>query len=164
MGSQDNFPYVTTNISGSRYLYSTMEELNRFIEAQDSSWAGYAQALKEMKSGGKRSHWIWYIFPQIAGLGFSGMSRRFGIKGKEEAQAYLMHPVLGERLREITKIVLSYPENANPNRFMMQPIDAMKLKSSMTLFDAVSPNDIFNQVLEKFFNGERDALTIKLLS
>ncbi|MBS5527377.1 MAG: DUF1810 domain-containing protein [Prevotella sp.] len=141
-----------------------MEELNRFIEAQDSSWAGYAQALKEMKSGGKRSHWIWYIFPQIAGLGFSGMSRHFGIKGKEEALAYLKHPVLGERLREITKTVLSYPENADPNRFMMQPIDALKLKSSMTLFDDVSPNDIFNQVLEKFFNGERDALTIKLLS
>lgn len=137
--------------------------IERFIEAQKDMYCGYAQALKEMQEGGKRSHWIWYIFPQLAGLGSSYMSQLYGIKGKNEAEEYLAHPVLGQRLREITEVILSYPDIANPNKFMMQPFDAKKLQSSMTLFDAISPNDIFDKVLERFFNGTKDRSTLRLI-
>ncbi len=140
-----------------------MEVLSRFIEAQESAYSGYNQALAEMKSGGKQSHWIWYIFPQIVGLGRSGMARRYAIQSVEEAKAYLEHPVLGSRLREITNIVLSYSDNADPNVFMMASIDAMKLKSCMTLFDYISPHDIFGEVLRKFYGDQKDTHTIKIL-
>jgi len=140
-----------------------MEVLDRFVKAQESVYAGFDQALSEMKSGGKRSHWIWYIFPQIAGLGRSGMAQHYAIKDIDEAKAYLNHPILGTRLREITNVVLSYPDNADPNVFMMAHIDALKLKSSMTLFNIVSPDDIYMQVLDKFFDGTPDKKTIELL-
>lgn len=124
-----------------------MEGIERFLEAQDSSYSGYKRALNEMENGGKCSHWIWYIFPQIAGLGRSGMAQRYAITDIEEAKAYLEHPVLGKRLYEITNVVLSYPEDEKPRFFMGSSIDAIKLKSSMTLFDIISPNDIFGKSL-----------------
>lgn len=138
-------------------------DLERFIKIQNAPHNGYAQALKEMQEGDKQNHWIWYIFPQLAGLGHSYMAQMYGIRGMTEAKAYLNHPILGQRLREITNVVLHYPTTANPNIFMMQPIDALKLKSCMTLFDALSPNDIFAEVLTKFFNGKRDAKTLQRL-
>lgn len=141
-----------------------MESLNRFIEAQDSTYSGYQIALAEMKSGGKRSHWIWYIFPQIKGLGRSSTAQFYAIQNLEEAKAFLEHPLLGSRLREITEVILSYSDDANPNEFMMAPIDAMKLKSCMTLFNYISPNDIFGMVINKYFNGNIDQRTLSVLS
>lgn len=140
-----------------------MEGIERFIEVQDSPYSGYTQALNEMENGGKCSHWIWYIFPQIAGLGRSGMAQRYALTDIEEAKAYLEHPILGKRLYEITNVVLSYPEDEKPRFFMGSSIDAIKLKSSMTLFDIISPNDIFGKVLDKFYSGERDHKTIAIV-
>lgn len=140
-----------------------MEGIERFIEVQDSPYSGYTQALNEMENGGKCSHWIWYIFPQIAGLGRSGMAQRYALTDIEEAKAYLKHPILGKRLYEITNVVLSYPEDEKPRFFMGSSIDAIKLKSSMTLFDIISPNDIFGKVLDKFYSGERDHKTIAIV-
>lgn len=140
-----------------------MESLNRFLDAQESSYSGYQVALAEMKSGGKQSHWIWYIFPQIEGLGRSSTATYYAIQDLEEAKAFLNHPVLRARLREITQVILSYPADTDPNQFMMAPIDAMKLKSSMTMFDAISPNDIFGLVIEKFFEGFVDNRTLNLI-
>ena len=129
--------------------------LERFVEAQDTEPLGdYQQALAEMRAGQKRGHWIWYIFPQMKGLGRSPNSDFFGISGLEEAKAYLAHEVLGPRLREITEAVLEN-EGEPINVLMGWEVDAMKLKSSMTLFDAASPNDIFGDVLEMFFDGQR---------
>lgn len=139
-------------------------DLNRFIEAQDSPYNGYDTALSEMSEGEKRNHWIWWIFPQIAGLGHSGNSRFYAISGKEEAREYLEHPVLGSRLREITEVVMSHADDRIAVELMGWEIDAMKLKSSMTLFDEVSPNDIFAEVLDAFFDGERCYRTIQYLS
>lgn len=140
-----------------------MEDLNRFVQAQDSAFCGYEQALAEMKDGGKCSHWIWYIFPQITGLGRSGMAQHYAITDIEEAKAYLNHSVLGDRLREITNVLLSYSKDETPRAFMGSSIDALKLKSSMTLFDLISPNDIFGQVLDKFYDGKRDTKTMDIL-
>ena len=129
--------------------------LERFVEAQDTEPLGdYQQALAEMRAGRKRGHWIWYIFPQMKGLGRSPNSDFFGISGLEEAKAYLAHEVLGPRLREITEAVLEN-EGEPIDVLMGWEVDAMKLKSSMTLFDAASPNDIFGDVLEMFFDGQR---------
>lgn len=139
-------------------------DLNRFIEAQDSPHDGYETALSEMTKGEKRNHWIWWIFPQIAGLGHSGNSRFYAISGKEEAMAYLDHPVLGSRLREITAAVMSHADDRIAVELMGWEIDAMKLKSSMTLFDLVSPNDIFAEVLDAYFDGERCGRTLRILN
>ena len=149
---------------GFHVILCEMKNLDRFLQAQDSSWAGYANALNEMKTGGKKSHWVWYIFPQIKGLGRSSMAQEYAIEDADEAKAFLNHPVLGARLREITNVILSYPSDANPREFMMSPIDALKLKSSMTLFDFVSPNDIFRQVLDMFFHGSLDHKTLSLIN
>ncbi|MDO4556554.1 MAG: DUF1810 domain-containing protein [Lachnospiraceae bacterium] len=132
--------------------------LERFIKAQERN---YNTALSEIKSGYKRSHWIWYIFPQIQGLGFSEISRVYAIKDKEEAQAYINHPVLGARLIEITKALLELDSN-NASEVMGYP-DDLKLKSSMTLFSMVSDNLVFQGVLDKFFEGTRDDFTVKAL-
>jgi len=139
-------------------------DLNRFIEAQDSQYNGYETALSEMTKGEKRNHWIWWIFPQIAGLGHSGNSRFYAISGKEEAMAYLDQPVLGSRLREITEVVMSHADDRIAVELMGWEIDAMKLKSSMTLFDHVSPNDIFAEVLDAYFDGERCGRTLRILN
>lgn len=135
--------------------------LERFLKAQDSVWGSYADALKEIKEGHKRSHWIWYIFPQIKGLGRSSNSEFYGISNKDEAKAYLDHPVLGLRLRNITQALLGC---SNPSAFNILGFpDVLKVQSCMTLFDLVSPNDIFNEVLEKYYESKRCEKTIKRL-
>ena len=122
-------------------------DLDRFLTAQGSS---YEMALREMKSGAKRSHWIWNIFPQQKGLGRSWNSEYYGLDGVEEAKAYLEHPVLGARLREISQVLLEH-KDTDVRHLMGSGIDALKLKSSMTLFDSVSPHDVFEKVLAAFF-------------
>lgn len=135
--------------------------LERFLKAQDSVWGSYSNALKEIKDGRKRSHWIWYIFPQIKGLGHSSNSEFYGISNKDEAKAYLEHPVLGLRLRDITKALLGCNNPSASNIFGFP--DVLKVQSCMTLFDLVSPNDIFNEVLDKYYEGKRCERTIKRL-
>lgn len=130
-------------------------DLNRFLEAQQLD---YPLALKEIKDGLKRGHWIWYIFPQIKGLGHSYNSEFYGISSKEEAKAYLEHPVLGPRLREITQALLEL-NNKTADDILGYP-DVLKVRSCMTLFDLVSPNDIFNEVLYKYYEGQRCDKTI----
>lgn len=132
--------------------------IERFIEVQDKD---YEIALSEIRSGRKRSHWIWYIFPQLKGLGRSAYAQHYGINGKDEAEAYLSHKKLGGRLREITQALLNVDGKGAQEIF--GEIDAMKVRSSMTLFDAVCPNDIFAQVLEKYYNGSRCNITLNLL-
>ena len=130
-------------------------DLDRFITAQETV---YAQALKEIREGQKRGHWIWYVFPQIKGLGHSYNSEFYGISSKEEAKAYLDHPVLGARLREITQALLDY-NNKTADDILGYP-DVLKVRSCMTLFDLISPNDIFNDVLYKYYEGQRCDKTI----
>lgn len=135
-----------------------METLDRFIEAQRTD---YGIALGEIRDGRKRRHWIWYIFPQLKGLGVSYNSEYYGISGLEEAGRYLSHPILGMRLREITGVLLSLEGR---DVFEIFPyVDALKVHSCMTLFDAVSPNDVFNRVLDKYYGGNRDALTLEII-
>ena len=134
-------------------------ELSRFLRAQNYESSGYKDALQEVTDGRKRKHWIWYIFPQIKGLGHSDYSEYYGIGSLEEAKAYLKHEVLGERLREITNVLFQLDGKTSVEIF--GHIDAMKVKSSMTLFDLVSPHDIFERVLEKYYNGLRCEFTLK---
>ena len=136
-------------------------DLERFITAQDTGWATYSEALREMKEGHKQGHWIWYVFPQIKGLGHSYNSEFYGIGSKEEAKAYLEHVELGKRLREITQALL---DCSNPSAYNILGFpDVLKVQSCMTLFDLVSPNDIFNEVLDKFYEGKRCEKTIRRL-
>lgn len=129
-------------------------DIERFVEAQESPYTGYTQALKEIKTGRKVSHWIWYIFPQLRGLGHSRLSNFYGISDRAEAEAYLNHPILGSRLREISEALLSHTDKSA--EWILGDIDAQKVKSCMTLFDCISPNDIFSDVLDSFYNRERD--------
>ena len=133
----------------------TNYDLERFIEAQQLD---YASALNEIKNGEKRGHWIWYIFPQIKGLGHSYNSEFYGICSKEEAKAYLDHPVLGVRLREITQALLDCGNPSADDIFGFP--DVLKVRSCMTLFDLVAPDDIFNDVLYKYYEGQRCDKTI----
>lgn len=126
-----------------------MPNIQRFIDAQEKA---YDLALSEIKSGRKQSHWIWYIFPQIKGLGYSFNSNFYGIDGIEEAREYISNNLLRHRLVEICKELLLHDVNINE---ILGGIDSQKLKSSMTLFDIVMPDDIFSSVLEKFFDGKR---------
>lgn len=132
--------------------------LNRFIKAQEYM---YETALEEIKNGKKESHWIWYIFPQLRGLGYSPNAYTYGINGLEEAKAYLEHPILSVRLIEISKALLAHEEENIED--IMGDIDALKLRSSMTLFAILSEdNSVFHQVLDCFYNSEMDELTLKL--
>ena len=124
--------------------------LERFVEAQKCD---YDMALSEIKNGHKQSPWIWYVFPQIKGLGHSYNSEFYGISNKEEAKAYLEHPILGKRLREITQAILDCEEKSADDIFGFP--DVLKVRSCMTLFDLISPNDIFNDVLYKYYEGQR---------
>jgi uncharacterized protein (DUF1810 family) len=134
--------------------------LERFLEAQETQ---FEDALQELKNGRKRSHWMWYMFPQISGLGFSSTSMYYGIKDLGEAQAYFNHQVLGKRLLALVEVVLKQPEN-NATAIFGSP-DDVKLKSSMTLFAALpESNPAFKQVLEKYFNGQDDEKTLKLIA
>ena len=135
-----------------------INSLDRFVEAQEHM---YAIALEEIKNGEKRSHWMWYIFPQIRGLGMSSMAHIYGIAGLDEAKAYLDHPTLSVRLLEISEALLKHKKKKPEAIFGYT--DAMKLRSSMTLFALVSEDDsVFHKVLQAFYNGEMDELTIKL--
>ena len=138
---------------------SVFFDLERFVKAQQ---VAYEMALHEIENGKKRGHWIWYIFPQIKGLGHSFRSEFYGISCKEEAQAYLNHPMLNQRLREITQALLDCDNPSTEDIFGFP--DVMKVKSCMTLFDIVSPNDIFERVLHKYYNGERCTKTLRRLS
>lgn len=134
-------------------------DLSRFVAAQVGD---YARALAEVRGGRKRSHWMWYVFPQFDGLGFSEMSRRYAIKSRAEAEAYLAHPVLGPRLVEVCEAALAV-EGRSAHDVFGSPDDA-KLKSCATLFAAVSPpGSVFERVLQKFYRGERDGQTLRLL-
>ena len=135
------------------------KDLERFLKAQDKD---YEQALKEIKKGRKTSHWIWYIFPQIAGLGFSSTSKYYSIKDKNEAIEYLKNNTLKNRLIEICEALLSL--ESDDATYVMGYPDDLKLKSSMTLFSDVSDIDVFKKVLDKFYNGEKDEMTISLLN
>ncbi len=136
-------------------------DISRFLKAQDGRFDNYQTALAEITNGRKESHWIWYIFPQIKGLGFSEMSQRFGIADIAEAREYLGCQVLRDRLYEITNALLLHSGKSPAT--VLGGIDAMKVKSSMTLFDVVSPNDVFADVLDKFYYGERCKKTLELL-
>lgn len=134
-------------------------DLSRFITAQDSI---YDSVLEELRNGRKRTHWMWYIFPQIDGLGHSATSKYYAIKSLEEARQYLNHPVLGKRLLECAEAVFVI-EGRSISEIFGYP-DNLKLKSSMTLFAYVAaPSSVFVRILDKYFNGERDALTLQLL-
>jgi len=131
-----------------------MDTVERFVKAQEES---YGQALAEIKNGRKRSHWMWYVFPQLKGLGRSETARYYGIANRAEAEAYLAHPLLGSRLLEITGELLKL-ESRDAKEVFGRP-DDVKLKSSMTLFYLVDGNPIFKAVLDKFFGGEQDEVT-----
>jgi uncharacterized protein (DUF1810 family) len=134
-------------------------DLNRFVRAQVSD---YQRALAELQSGRKRSHWIWYIFPQIDGLGFSSTAKRYAIKSLDEAKAYLAHPILGPRLTQCAEAMLSI-ENRTANEILGAP-DDLKLRSCATLFACVAPKgSVFDRLLEKFYRGERDDKTLRIL-
>jgi uncharacterized protein (DUF1810 family) len=134
-------------------------DLGRFVSAQADD---YARALAEIKAGRKRSHWMWYIFPQVEGLGFSSMSRRYSIKSLAEARAYLDHPLLGSRLVECAVAAMGV-EGRSASEIFGSPDDT-KLKSCATLFAGVSPPDsVFARLLDKYFKGERDGKTLQIL-
>lgn len=132
--------------------------LERFLSAQEES---YCVALQEVRAGNKRSHWMWFIFPQLRGLGQSSVSWYFGLEDLEEARRYLAHPVLGQRLREITAVLLTLPEK-DPERIFGWP-DCRKLHSCMTLFREAGNEALFRQVLEQYYEGQPDPVTLKLL-
>jgi uncharacterized protein (DUF1810 family) len=135
--------------------------LQRFVDAQDDGGA-YETALRELRDGRKRSHWMWFVFPQVAGLGQSPTSRRYAISSLDEARAYIEHPVLGPRLAESARAVAARPGASA--RDIFGGIDAMKLRSSMTLFHRADPdNPLFTEVLDRYFGGEPDAATDRLL-
>lgn len=135
-------------------------DLQRFIRAQDTI---YATALQELRSGHKRSHWMWFIFPQVLGLGSSPTSRLYSIASADEARAYWNHPVLGSRLSECTQAVLAL-RDLSAEQIFSYP-DHLKFRSSMTLFDrAVQDSDLFGAALRKYFGGEADPMTLRLLT
>jgi uncharacterized protein (DUF1810 family) len=134
-------------------------DLERFVVAQQGVYPG---VLEELRRGRKTSHWIWFIFPQIAGLGSSLVSQQYAISGLDEARAYLAHPVLGPRLRECAGLVLAIEGSTAEQIF--GSLDAKKVRSSMTLFHRASPEEsMFGEVLERFFAGEPDPATDRLL-
>jgi uncharacterized protein (DUF1810 family) len=135
--------------------------LERFVAAQDAG-ATYPRALAELRAGRKASHWMWFIFPQVAGLGFSAMAQRYAVSGLAEARAYLGHPVLGPRLRECAGAVAAV-DGSTAGR-ILGPVDAMKLRSCMTLFAAAAPGEtVFGEVLTRYFDGEPDEATLARL-
>lgn len=135
-------------------------DLQRFLDAQDHGT--YAGALAELRAGRKRSHWMWFVFPQLRGLGHSPTSVRFGITGTPEAAAYLAHPVLGPRLLQCCRALLDLP--TGDAEAVLGGIDALKLRSSMTLFAAAAADEpVFTDVLDRFFDGRPDQRTLQLL-
>jgi len=134
-------------------------DLRRFVDAQEQT---YDQALAELRAGRKRTHWMWFVFPQLAGLGRSAMAQRFAIRDLDEARAYAAHPVLGRRLVECAR-ALTALDTADPVE-VLGDIDAQKLRSSMTLFTLSAPDEpVFREVLEHYFGGELDEATTSRL-
>ena len=140
-------------------MYYDPAGLERFVKAQQYD---YDTALREIRSGRKRSHWMWYIFPQLQGLGFSSTAQYYGIRDLEEAQDYMEHPLLGARLVEISEALLAL-DTGDASAVMGYP-DDLKLRSSMTLFELAAPEQpVFGRVLEKYYSGHRDRRTLELL-
>ena len=133
-------------------------DLERFVQAQDPVIDG---VMDELRAGRKRSHWMWFVFPQLQGLGSSPTAIRYALSGAAEACAYLAHPVLGPRLEACCRLLLALPGDSPEAVF--GPVDAMKLRSSMTLFAAVSESSVFTEVLRKYFGGRKDRATLDLL-
>jgi uncharacterized protein (DUF1810 family) len=134
--------------------------LDRFVHAQERN---YDQALRELELGRKQGHWMWYVFPQIDGLGSSPTTKLYSIKSEDEARAYLKHPTLGPRLHECAEAILRV--DGKSAREILGSPDDLKLKSCATLFAYVSPpGSVFEQILERFYSGERDATTLRLLA
>lgn len=142
-----------------RSLVESKYNFGRFLLAHKFN---YARALQELGEGKKQTHWIWFIFPHLAALGRSANGRYYGISGREEAEAYLRHSVLGARLREVSKALLAHDGLSAVD--ILGEVDAVKVCACMTLFDAVSPRDIFREVLDAFYNGETDGRTLELVS
>lgn len=137
-------------------------DINRFIEAQEIPYfCGYKQALEEIKNGKKINHWIWYIFPQLRCLGRSSRAHFYGLADRSEAERYLNHQILGSRIREITEALLAHRDKTALEIF--GEIDAIKVRSCMTMFDYLSPCDIFCEVLDSFYKSERCELTLKVM-
>jgi uncharacterized protein (DUF1810 family) len=136
------------------------DRLDRFVAAQDAVWP---QVIAELTAGEKRSHWMWFVFPQIAGLGRSAMSARFALGSVAEARGYLAHPVLGPRLRAATGLMLGH--RGRPAEAILGEIDAWKFRSSMTLFRAAAPDEErFGAALDAFYGGEPDSRTLALIA
>lgn len=136
---------------------SNGHNLERFLEAQETA---YEIALSEIKRGRKQSHWMWYIFPQVKGLGFSETTKFYAIKDIDEAEAFLNHPILGKRLVRICNALLQL-ETGNANKIFGSP-DDLKLQSSMTLFSSLNIHPVFQMVLDKFYNGAKDIKTLQI--
>lgn len=134
--------------------------LSRFLTAQNS-YSQYKTALEEIRNGRKRSHWMWFVFPQLKGLGHSYNADYYGIAGADEARAYWLHPVLGDRLREITEALLLL--DGLSARQIFGEVDAMKLRSSMTLFWKVTEEELFRKVLDKYYEGKMCDSTLEML-
>ena len=135
------------------------EDLERFVAAQERVWPA---VVAELAAGAKRSHWMWFVFPQIAGLGSSPMAARFAVASLAEARDYLAHPVLGPRLREATGLMLRHA--GTPPGAILGPIDALKFRSSMTLFQLAAPGEaLFQKALDAFYGGAADARTLELV-
>jgi len=150
---------ITMSGSGNVHNQEDPFHLARFASAQEGV---YATALSELRSGRKRTHWMWFIFPQVSGLGYSATSQRYAIHGLDEARAYLNHPVLGARLRECAEAILAV-EGRSASEIFGYP-DDLKLQSSMTLFSQASePDSVFTQVAEKYFAGKADPETLRRL-
>lgn len=132
--------------------------LNRFVEAQNED---YGTALSEIRKGRKRSHWIWYVFPQFKEFAHSRIAEYYGIEDKGEAEAYLQHPILGQRIREISEVLLLHKGKDIKNIF--GELDAGKVRSCITMFDYLSPNDVFGEVLDAFYEGVRGSRTLKVI-
>ncbi len=140
-------------------MYYDERGLDKYVSAQKRD---YDDALREIRSGRKRSHWIWYIFPQLDGLGYSPTAQYYGIRDLEQAKDYMAHPILGPRLVEISEALMALP-SSDPGAVMGYP-DDLKLCSSMTLFELAAPEQpVFGRVLDKFYGGRRDPLTLRLL-
>ena len=140
-------------------MYYDERGLDKYVSAQARD---YDDALREIRGGRKRSHWIWYIFPQLDGLGYSPTAQYYGIRDLEQAKDYMAHPLLGPRLVEISEALLALP-SSDPGAVMGYP-DDLKLCSSMTLFELAAPDQpVFGKVLDKFYGGRRDPLTLRLL-
>lgn len=149
------------NPNNKKFMFENTD-INRFIEAQEVPYfCGYKQAMEEVKNGRKTNHWIWYIFPQLRCLGRSSRAHYYGIANQDEAQRYLEHPILGARIREITEALLEHKDKTALSIF--GDIDAVKVRSCMTMFDFLSPNDIFGEVLDSFYKSERCKLTLRVM-